>query len=980
MGNEVCRDSVTGVLLHEDVSVDGASAPEPRAASNPAPAPQQVSVLTAGSTSAAVALSGAVAAPESATAAVSGPPFAPGAVSTAASASAAVALSGAVGAPESATAAVSGPPFAPGVVSTAASASAAVALSGSVAAPGSATAGVSGPPFAPGAVSTAPLTATMPAASGAFTPASLNWDSASSTIKSVVRPEGFDDSAEESLIMEDPYEYPELYQGCHPNHRNDPQPHSIYPIAKVYELLSNSAPHKIFRLIWDISTFERLVEDIPQYAFQSLGQAIPKLLWLKDLYDPNKNNSLFPSVFSFSSSSTSSITATNTSRSNPLIDLTASSIVINHSIADSDVVAVDDESRGGGGGGSGGDGNSGDSGGSGYSDNSNTLSAHQQNLADDDGQYNSDDEIDVTELPPAERLKNEKSWFDDLKKLYTNPFKRPYVKVDIGGRGVMLNSFYYEEAENDFTFGKKSRRFEYVDIVDDTMLYRWEIKGCVARSLKFGKKYLDRVYFALCRYQPVDKSSTRMYDCLAIEITRCKDRDPLFLMKEVGGGNASKIECWTGWNLIKYFYAIPEVSIPVETLLKERHQYWKSMNYLYRPDQRYLLDTKSPGNRTQLDVSSEQMQRAEKYWSIKAGSKPVEDASIPKRIQDKKSATEGPDLPKLTEKERKKYQGDLTKANETIQALQRQLEKLKQQQKEDISKKSKATKKNEVAENAELAKMRAALLELRKENSSLKAEVVATNKRGRSPEPEPLHHRKKANISVESSSRVVEGNEELQYQENRRKAARVALEAAKIEQQALQVESEKVIQRNKQEQMDLFSLQRTQLLADKFLDRSDEDRKFQKQVALMELEHKFHREQNKDIMRMANTANDPVNLSQMLHHKRSVNTETLKSPVLQQMELIQRSSRLPSDSGDQKKSHTAVNRHHKTSSSSAVPNNNDSNLVVEGEELSAEGIDKMDAAALMRAIERENKKASNYRSQLAAYDSNSSGDDEETDD
>jgi len=658
-------------------------------------------------------------------------------------------------------------------------------------------------------------------------------------------------------------------------------------------------------------------------------------------------------------------------------------MVINHSIANSDIVAADDESLGGGGG-SGGDGGS--SGNNGGSDDRNTLSADKPNLAEDDGQYNSDDEIDVTELPPAERLKKEKSWFDDLKKLYTNPFQRPYVKVDIGGRGVMLNSFYYEEAENDFTFGKKSKRFEYVDIVDDTMLYRWEIKGCVARSVKFGKKFLERVYFALCRYQPVDRSSTRMYDCLAIEITRCKDRAPLFLMKEVGGGNASKIECWTGWNLIKYFYALPEVSIPVETLLKERHQYWKSMNYLYRPDQRYLLDTKSPGNRTQLDVSSEQMQRAEKYWSIKAGSKPVEDASLPKRFQDKKSATEGPDLPKLTEKERKKYQGDLTKANETIQALQRQLEKLKQQQKEDSSKKSKASKKSEVAENAELAKLRATLLDLKKENSSLKAEVAATNKRGRSPEPEPLHIRKKANIPVESSSRVDEGDEELQYQEKRRKAARVALEAAKIEQQALQVESEKVIQRNKQEQMDLFTLQRTQLLADKFLERSDEDRKFQKQLALIEVEHRHHREQNKDMMRMASTANDPVNLSQMLHHKRSVNTETLKSPVLQQMELIHRSSRLPSHSGDEKRSHKDVNRHHTTTSSSSAVPNNDSNhrktsssasSEVEGEELNAEGIAKMDAAALMRAITRENEKANNYRSQLAADES---GDDEETDD
>jgi hypothetical protein len=27
--------------------------------------------------------------------------------------------------------------------------------------------------------------------------------------------------------------------------------------------------------------------------------------------------------------------------------------------------------------------------------------------------------------------------------LYTEPFKRPYVKVDVGGRGVILNSWQW---------------------------------------------------------------------------------------------------------------------------------------------------------------------------------------------------------------------------------------------------------------------------------------------------------------------------------------------------------------------------------------------------------------------------------------------------------------------------------------------------------------------------------------------------------
>jgi hypothetical protein len=153
-------------------------------------------------------------------------------------------------------------------------------------------------------------------------------------------------------------------------------------------------------------------------------------------------------------------------------------------------------------------------------------------------------------LPPTDRLQIEKDWFNDLKRLYTDPFKKPYVKIDIGGRGVMLNSFHYEEAENDFTVGKRNKKFEYIYISDNVLLYRWEIKGCIANTTNIGRKMVERVYFALCRYQPLDSHSTRVYDCLAIQITRCKDRAPLFLMKEVGVGNASKIECWLGWHMI----------------------------------------------------------------------------------------------------------------------------------------------------------------------------------------------------------------------------------------------------------------------------------------------------------------------------------------------------------------------------------------------------------------------------------------------
>ena len=484
---------------------------------------------------------------------------------------------------------------------------------------------------------------------------SLQWDPSGSTIQTIIRSEGFNEGAEDELVNNDPFDYMELYQGCHPYRRNEPhQPHSIYPIAKLYESLSNDSPHTRFRLLWDISLHERLVEDMSQSVFQSLRHAKPKLLWIKDVDPPSalKNKSLFPSVFG----SSSSAAASGSSYTPRAIDLTESS---------SNDKGVDD------------------------------IGSSSSLLKGDDGHSGNyvEDVVVTDELPPIDRVKSEKNWFNDLKSLYTDPFKKPYVKIDIGGRGVMLNSFHYEEAENDITFGKKNKKFEYIDIVDNALLYRWELKGCIANTTKIGRKMVERVYFALCRYQPLDSSSTRMYDCLAIQITRCKDRAPLFLMKEVGEGNASKIECWAGWNSIKYFYVVPEVPIPVQTLLEERQQYWKCNNYLYRPDQNFLLDTKSPGVRTQLDATVEQIQRAEKYWSVKAGPKPATDGAPGHHIKLRAVVISSPSEGTVTtktqttsEREKLKAATDLKKAEDRIKALTKQVELLQQQKKDDKKK------------------------------------------------------------------------------------------------------------------------------------------------------------------------------------------------------------------------------------------------------------------------------------------------------
>ena len=689
------------------------------------------------------------------------------------------------------------------------------------------------------------------------------WDHSKSTINEVTRTEGFDPLSEQKLLCDGAYEYLDTYQGVHPGSRNIPQPHSIYPVAKVYELLSSdtSSTSAQFRVIWYISDHERLVEDLAQFNFQYLVHTKPKLLWIKDTYVP-------PLAFLVPFSPVINVTVPPASsnsdvESPPLtIDLTTDirpAVNLLTAQPPTAIVAITNS------GGVGGD--------------------------DEDLNDGMDTEVDIRAMDPK-RLKWEKDNYIELKGLYTNKLKKAYVKIDVGGRGVLLNSFHYEDDENDMLSSlTRSKKFEFVDLVDDILLYRWELKGCLANMIKVGRKFIERLYFSLCRYRAIDQSSIRMYDCVSILITRCKDRNPVFMMKEVNG-NASQIERW-GWNMMKHFYAVPDILIDTDSLKQQRYQYWRCENHLYRPEKLLLLDTKSPGVRTVLDATAEQMQRAERYWAIKPGAKKATEEEVVTSLtathtrNSKRSTTsDSSPLPSTSDLDLAKSQDNLKKAEDKIAALTKQLTKLKDEKK-DSSKKQKQAKPDSTksdANAAELKKLRDLLAESKRENSTLKAQNTVLGKRK---QRELENNESSFNVQSVSydDSRPASGSSskyhhffdtDVEVGERGKKVARLALEKSRIELQTQQVENQKGLARVKQEQLDRFTVQQNQILSENVVKRFDEDRAFSRQIALLELEYKHKRDQSRDMMSMVNTANDPFNLTQMLNQQRLHNHSILQ--------------------------------------------------------------------------------------------------------
>ena len=74
----------------------------------------------------------------------------------------------------------------------------------------------------------------------------------------------------------------DIYQGVHPKQRRVPQPHTFYPLCKVYE---STNVFELAKVIWQIDSCHIYEELMSLDYIQSLTQKVPKLMWLRDTGD-----------------------------------------------------------------------------------------------------------------------------------------------------------------------------------------------------------------------------------------------------------------------------------------------------------------------------------------------------------------------------------------------------------------------------------------------------------------------------------------------------------------------------------------------------------------------------------------------------------------------------------------------------------------------------------------------------------------------
>ena len=709
---------------------------------------------------------------------------------------------------------------------------------------------------------------------------SANNGSVNSVRTSFTNPLGYRTEDDERVFLDGPYDFSDVYQGVHPDHRGAPQPHTFYPTARVFENLSTYS----FRLIWKISEYSRIVEDLEQHQLHALKHSSPKLLWLQDTYEvPGSLKSLFPAVVS--------TTAANTT----VIDLsTPSSTALEVVDVDTIDANVNDDSTG---------------------NDATSIMSH--------------DITTISASPSVNRIAFEKSWYKELKKLYQPKSEKSSVKLDVGGRGVILQSFHYIDDENDsVSISTKTKKFEYVDALDDTLLYRWEMKGCLAVVLGTGKKAVERLFFALCRYQPNDPSSSmREFDCLAILVTRCSTRQPMFIMRDVGKQSAL-LEEWKGWDQIKHYHAAPEVTLPFDLLKEQRHVHFECNRYLYRKDKSILIDTHKPGAITELNSRSDLVEKKERFWAIKAGLRPAFEVESPYSLSGCKrgrgssdDTSMRDDTPPLSEapdsvasKKGKvndggtsvisinKLQSDLKKSEDKVASLQRKIDKLEGAQSESSKLKT------------ELATLKRRNAQLQAENAQLSCET--RNYAADSPSNEKILAniqkqvqeiaRSASSIAQPSSSNIssrggsgggnhsrssntgISGTSEYCDDAMFSEAAKRLSHTVQVEQLQLELQNireSKVRSRARQSETELMQLHRQQVLDDKAFQRYDEDRNFYREMYRQDAEHRHGREKTRDVIALTAAANDPYNLQQLLaQQNRTIATphhQVVQSPVLQ---------------------------------------------------------------------------------------------------
>lgn len=721
-----------------------------------------------------------------------------------------------------------------------------------------------------------------------------------STRSLFTNPLGYRTEDDERVYLDGPYDFSDIYQGVHPNRRREPLPHSFYPTARVFENLSTSS----FRLIWKISDHIRIVEDLEQHQLQSLKHSSPKLLWFLDTHNvPGSMKSLFPAVL---------LTAADDATTSSLIDLSNVSSTV---VVEDDAVVVNADAH--------------------VNDSSTGDAIDDQQVVEI---------ISCSSSPSVTRRSFEKSWYKELKSLYQLSANKSSVKMDIGGRGVIFQSFHYIDDENDsVSINSKTRKFEFVDALDDTLLYRWELKGCLAAILGVGKKSHERLFFALCRYKPNDSSSSlREFDCLAALVTRCSTRQPMFLMKDPDKPSAA-VEEWKGWDLIKHYHAAPEVAVPFELLKEQRHVYFECNRYLYRKDKSILIDTHKPGAITEPNSRSELVERKERFWEIKAGLRPaiiVDSPSVLSGYKRGRGSSDdtnmGGDSLSLEAQENvpagkkgrrgkgttdkgtddggttssvntnKQLQTDLKKSEAKVASLQRKIDKLQESQSEFT------------ALQKELASLRKVNAKLHSENVSLSSSAQSSVLITDAPSNERIlatiqkqmqeiarNSKTSARVAVESSSSGSGSgtSSTVDYYDDsvladRRKRLNSAMQVEQLELEIQNIRESKVRSRARQSETELMQMHRQQVLNDRAHQRHDEDRTFYKEMLRQDAEHRQGREKTRDVIAMTSAANEPYTLQQLLaQQNRTIATPPLQivqSPMIQLLATLLRSNPPPS--------------------------------------------------------------------------------------
>jgi len=192
-------------------------------------------------------------------------------------------------------------------------------------------------------------------------------------------------------------------------------------------------------------------------------------------------------------------------------------------------------------------------------------------------------------------LKEEALVAERLKVLYKEPFKYPYLEIEVGGQHKRVNGFHYtDNPEAPFN----SKRLEYIDLKEERELYRWELKAIVTTRLEdpITGKVETRVFYSQCLM--VSPVTTDQYILGEVTTTMCVENLNHFFVMKVGTTN---IERWDRFDIIKKWYCIPDAPIDVNSYFEVFFKYCDKARYFYDKSRMVNRNTKHPGNLSVTD-------------------------------------------------------------------------------------------------------------------------------------------------------------------------------------------------------------------------------------------------------------------------------------------------------------------------------------------------------------------------------------------